>query len=428
MFAHWVLLVLLLPCSALLSGAETALFGLSRLELREFEGHGSRLQRQARRLMAHPRRVLMTVLIANTAVNVLFFAISFVVLGQVAEHSPLAATVGSVGAVLVVIVFGEILPKAIARPHAARFAPLAGVLVRALQTVLGPVLTVLHVALVEPLTRLFQLHPMQPHDVSVEELRALVTISAHQGVIDPAENHILQQIVALPETNVRSIMCPRVDVLAAGLREPPEQVRRRIREAMVTRLLVYGRDLDDVRGLVHARDLFLKPDVPLASLVRPTSFVPEQANLLQLIEHFRQTQSQLAVVVDEYGGMAGLVTLDDVLEEIVGEVGGRQPADPATEVIDENTYRLAGDLSVRDWAERFGLPGVPTNARFQTVAGLVLSHLGRWPREGDSVRIQNLRLAVERLDGRRIDRILLTREPRETPASPRTPGSSGPQP
>ncbi|MHC4608712.1 MAG: hemolysin family protein, partial [Planctomycetota bacterium] len=248
----------------------------------------------------------------------------------------------------------------------------------------------------------------------VDELRALVEMSAHRGVIDSAENRMLQEIVALPQINVRAIMTPRVDVVAVPLAARAQQMRERMLQARLTKLPVYGRDLDDVRGLIYARDLYLQKDVAPSQLIRPVNFVPEQINLVQLIEHFRNSRSQLAVVVDEFGGMAGLVALEDVLEQIVGDLGSPQETtEPATEAIDENTYRLAGDLSIHDWAQQFGIVSLasrtPLASRVQTVAGLVLAELGRWPREGDSVRIRNLTLTVERLAGRRIDRILLRR-------------------
>ncbi len=410
MYAHWILLLILLPCSGLISGSETALFGLSRLEMREFASASGALRHRAWLLMQRPRRVLLTVLVANTAVNVLFFAISFVVLEDIGHRSSLAASAGGVVALLVMVIFGEILPKAVARAHAARLAPLAAPIIQTMQVALGPVQTILQVGLVEPLTRLLGGSQPDANEVTVDELRSLVELSAHQGVIGSAESRMLQGIVVLPEIKVRLIMRPRVDVVAAGLDESPDQVRRKLRDAHLTKLPVYGRDLDDVRGMIRARDLFLNRAAPVAQLMQPVQFVPEQAHLLQLIEHFRRHQSRLAIVVDEYGGMAGLVTLHDVLEEIVGEVAGTgQSPDPATEVIDQNTYRLAGDLSIRDWAERFGLSSLPATTRFQTVAGLVLAELGRVPREGDAISIQNLTLTVERLDGHRIDRILLTR-------------------
>lgn len=443
MVLQWLLLVVLLACSGIVSGSETALFGLSRLELRDFAAAGGRLKRQAQQLMLRPRRVLMTVLIANTAVNVLFFAISFVTFKPLSKNHPVAASLGGVAALLAVILFGEVLPKAAARAHAARLAPLVAPLVQGLQTALGPIRLILRVSLIEPITRLAcgQSAAGRTHaaseEVSIEELQALVEMSARQGVLDSAENRMLHQIVALPEISVRSVMRPRVDVIAVPLDADLGAVCTRMQQAGLTKLPVYGRDLDDVRGLVYAREVY--PHVVtrtpagrglpestggswragtsgtesgptrLGDLIRPVNFVPEQSNLLQVIEHFQASRSQLAMVVDEYGGVAGLVTLEDVLEQIVGELSGaEQPTEPAVEPIDENTYRLAGDLNVRDWAQRFGVAGLGSS-RFQTVAGLVLAELGRLPREGDSVRIHNLTLTVERLAGRRIGRILLTR-------------------
>ncbi|MCH7813492.1 MAG: HlyC/CorC family transporter [Planctomycetes bacterium] len=428
MILQWILLVLLLACSGFISSAETALFGLSRLELRSFTAGGGPLKRRAVRLMRHPQRVLMTVLMANTTVNVLFFAVAFVTFERLGDTHALAATVAGVVTLLAVIVFGEVLPKALARAHAARFAPLVVPPIQALQTVLTPFRWFLGAVLVVPLTRLLQAPSIRGDEVTVDELRALVEMSAHRGVIDSAENRMLQTIVALPEINVRSVMKPRVDVRAVPIGAPPGRVRREMQRAKLTKLPVYGRDLDDIRGLVYARDLHLRAGVPVARLIRPVPFVPEQINLLRLIEHFRSTQSQLAIVVDEYGGMAGLITLEDVLEEMVGDLAGTdKPAEPDTEMIDQDTYRLAGDLSIREWIQQFGPGGLggtlAASARVQTIAGLVLAELGRWPRVGDSVRIRNLTLTVERIEGRRIARILLHRDRAgSTPSAAGEPG------
>ena len=414
MIWQWVLLVLLLVSSGLVSGSETALFGLSRLELRSFRTGSGTFKRQAWQLMQRPTRLLMTVLIANTAINVLFFAISFVIFERIGHQHPLAASGGGLVALLAIIMFGEILPKAVARAHPVRFAPLVTPGIYVLQTLLWPLRIVLRIVLVEPLTRLLTTAQAEPDEVSSEELRALVEMSAHRGVIDTAESRMLQEIISLPGISVRAVMKPRVDIIALPVHADPQEARAKLREVRLTKLPVYGRDLDDIVGLVYARDLHLRQEEPLGRLVRPVRYVPEQINLPQLIEHFRLTRSQLAIVVDEYGGTAGLVAVKDVLELMVGELGGAAgPGEPATEVIDDNTYRLAGNLSVRDWAQRFGPGGSAGRSLLtsgvETVAGLVLAKLGRLPHTGDTVQIHNLTLTVERLVGRRIDRILLRR-------------------
>ncbi len=423
---HWILLLLLLVCSALVSGSETALFGLSQVQLRQFSASDRPLHRLVYRLMRRPRKVLMTLLITNTAINVLYFASSYILFESIAHVHPAMATLGGFVALLAVIAFGEILPKAVARAHATKFAPLAAPLIRTMQTALGPLLTVLQVVLIDPLTRLCRETSQESDDVTVDELRALVELSAHQGVIDSAENHMLQEIVALPDITVRSIMIPRVDILAVSIDQNPDEALLALRQDHLSKIPVYERNLDGIVGMIYARDLYLRPGATVSELTRTVLYVPEQIKLLQLITHFRQTHTKLAIVVDEFGGTAGLVTLRHVLESIVGDLGGcEEPSEQILEVIDENTYRLAGDLSIRDWAQRFGIvsnktPGLGHRAGIETVAGLLLSELGRLPRKGDTVRIQNVSLTVERLDGRRISRILVTRDQNK----PRTPSTS----
>jgi len=414
MIVQLFLLAVLLVCSGVISGSETALFGLSRAELRGFQATGGALRRRAWQLMQRPRRVLMTVLIANTTINVAFFAISFLTFEQLGEQHALAASAGGVGALLAVILFGEIIPKAVAQAHAARVAPFAAPLVHTLALAFWPLRVVLRTVLVEPLTRLLSPTLAESDDVSADELRALVEMSAHGGVIDSAESRMLQEIVSLPEISVRAVMRPRVDVVALPLSADTLAMKERMRSVRLTKLPVYGRDLDDIRGLIYARDLYLRAREPVERLIRPIHYIPEQANLLQLIEHFRLTRSQLAIVVDEFGGTAGLVSVNDVLERIVGGLhGGGAPDQPATVAVDENTYRLAGNLDIRSWIERFGVGGEAggriARSGVETVAGLVLAELGRFPREGDTVCIQNLELTVNSMTGRRIDWILLRR-------------------
>jgi CBS domain containing-hemolysin-like protein len=169
---------------------------------------------------------------------------------------------------------------------------------------------------------------------------------------------------------------------------------------------VYSKNLDDIEGLLYARDLYLQPDAPWASLIRPVTYVPDLVNLVQLIRLFREKRVQLAIAVDEYGGVSGLVTLEDVLEHIVGDLEeGDDEEDSLIERIDARTYVVAGAVSLRSWRQTLGI-----GDRFpevETVGGLVLAALGRAPRVGDSVQLGSLTLRVEKLRGRRIERVRL---------------------
>ena len=406
----WLLLAFLLLCSGAVSASETALFGLSRQALYRFGRSPGRLRRRVSLLMQQPRRVLMTVLITNTAVNVAIFTISFLALRELHVDSAALSAVGGVMVLLAVIVFGEMLPKALAFGNTGRFAPPAASLIAVLQLVLGPVRWILGTFLVEPITRLVAPQSAAGNTITTDELRLLVERSAHEGVIDSTENEMLQAIVALGDVSVREVMTPRVDIRWIRVDSGHAGAQRMIRKWRCRLVPACGRDLDDIRGILHTRDLYLQPEAKVWSLVRPVPFVPEQINLMQLLRYFRTEGTQMVIVVDEYGGTAGLVTLEDVVEWVVGELPDTERPRPsvAMERIDEDTYRLSGDLSVRLWADRFGAGEI--DRHIDTVAGLILAKLGRLPRPGDSVRIQNLTLTVETMQRRRIERVLLRRQ------------------
>lgn len=409
----WFLLAAFLVVSGVVSATETALFGLSRQSLYEFGRSERPLQRRVFALMKEPRRVLMIVLIANTTVNVTIFALSFFALRHVRQFSTIGAAVAGALVPIAVIVVGEMLPKAVALSGAQRFAPLAGGLIALLQVLLGPIQWFLAKFIVDPITSLLAPSTPPSDAVSTDELRYLVEQSAREGIINSTENDMLQAVVALDQVSVREIMTPRVDIRSISIDASRGAVLTEFREAARRRIPVYGRNLDDIRGVLYARDLYLNPDRPVTLHIRRVHFVPEQLNLMQLLRHFRTERIQMAIVVDEFGGTAGLVTAEDVAEWIVGDLhdaeSPRLIAPP--ERVDHSTYRIAGDLSARVWADRFAVGEVDKNV--DTVAGLILAKLGRLPLTGDTVRIRNLSLTVESLSGRRIERVLLHLDPSE---------------
>jgi len=404
----WSAIVLLLCFSGAVSASETALFSLPRKTLREFERAGG-LRRRAASLMRRPHRVLMIVLIANTAANISIFTVSFVALDDFGAKHPALAAAGSVAVLLAVILLGEVMPKGAALANAPLLAPPAAGLISTLGIILNPLQWLLSTILVNPITRLMSPAATFSDTVTPDELRLLVEHSARAGHIDSTENGMLQAVVGLGEASIRDVMTPRVDIDFVRLADDPGKVLAKVRESRKRIFPACGRNLDDIQGLLHARDVLLSPGAGLKNLVRPVEFVPEQINLAQLMRHFRERRTHFAIVVDEYGGTAGLVTNDDAVEWIVGDLPDEETASelPATERIDEDTYRLSGDLSVREWADRFGVGEI--DRQIDTLGGLILSRLGRMPHVGDAVRIRNLTLTVEAMDRRRIERVILRR-------------------
>ncbi|MBN1343693.1 MAG: HlyC/CorC family transporter [Phycisphaerae bacterium] len=408
---QWMTLLILLACSGFLSGSETALFSLSRHQLHTMRQGRGRFQRLAADLMAEPRRLLATLLIGNNTVNVLIFAVSYNLIRDVGHrYGALAASIGGITSLLTVVVFGEVIPKVIASAGAGTIAPLVAPAVHAFQSAVSPLRLVLETLFVEPLMRLIgRPAPTAPH-VTADELRTLLSMSHQDAGIDPGQSSWLQQVVDLTEARVHEVMVPRVDVVAFDLASGTNQLRAMFRKTRLMKIPVYEGDIDRIVGLVYAHDALSDMNQPLSHCVRPVRFVPEQMRLEQLLGHFRQTRTQLAIVVDEYGGMSGLVTLEDVLEHIVGDIRDEDhpPERPDVEPLEDGQFTVAGRLSVRALAQALG-PAV-LDDRVDTIAGLFVARLGKIPHVGERVDLANLVMTVESMIGRRIDRVRIRLE------------------
>lgn len=401
------LLIALLIGSALFSGAETALFGLTRYELGQFRRDPRASHRLVAELLRRPRSLLLTLMIGNVTLNMFIFATSIAFFSSLAsQRRTLAAVLGLVSPVLVTL-FGDLLPKGTAIVLRSRFAVWAAPFVRLSQVVLSPIASLLNLVLVEPFTRLLAGVRRPDEYVTVDELRELVEMAERHRIIDADENAMLGEVVQLSRLKVRDIMVPRVDMLAFELYDDPDELKRILRSRLFERLPIYEGTIDNIVGQVLTKDVFLNPGASVKDLLQPIRFVPDLITLTQLLNHFRSTRSELAIVVDELGGVVGLVTLDAVAEQIVGEITGPEDIEDhaAWERLDERRYRVSGSLNIRDWAEQFDIRCIDEDVT--TVAGLVLARLGRVPVAGDKVRLGNLELTVESMRGRRIDRVLL---------------------
>lgn len=399
-------MLVLLFGSGFFSGSETALFNLSRAQLYRFR-HGGGAGRLVASLMDHPQRVLNTLLLGNMLVNTAYAAISAVATLEM-RHAGAPAwfvLVAWLAALLALILVGEVVPKMLAFAAAARLAPLSAAVLSVLERILRPLLWVLETVLVIPLTRMLAPRHSGRADISAKELAALLDLSAKRGLIGHDANVLLQEIVNLTEIKAGEIMVPRVDMIAYDVDGPPGGLMRLLAATRHRKIPVYQRDLDHILGAVHAKRLLLEPTASLRSQAVKLPFVPVTANLERLLVLFRVTRTQMAIVVDEYGGTAGLVTLEDVLEQIVGDIseGHEATGGPAVEKISDSEYVVDGDLAIHEWLEAFRID--LTNRRISTMGGFVTSLLGRIVRPGDTVTYRNLHFAVESVHRRRVDKL-----------------------
>jgi CBS domain containing-hemolysin-like protein len=421
---HLLAMAVLIGLSGSISASETALFALSRHQLNRLRQSNHALSQLVLRLRENPRTLLSTILLANIAVNTLLYSVLAVTSAKLAGGHPLWTTVFGVLGFAVVLIFGEIGPKLAAYGSSERLAPVVSVPISVLEAITLPLRWTLETLLVEPLTRILIGHEKRTAEtagehgsIQAEDLQRLARMSQMEGLITEKEDVFFRRVMELRDLRVSGLMVPRVDVIAFNLAGSREELVELIKSSRLLRMPVYEGDIDNIRGVVLAKEVLLDSARPIRDLIRPVRFIPEQAGVEALLRHFRTTQSKLAVVVDEYGGIAGIVALEDVVEAIVGEFYAADEASafPSVQRVDQITYLIDAGLQVDEFRRAFGLPIEET--RINTVAGLIAERLDRIPQRGDEVAIGPARLTVVSMKNRRIlqARLTLEKPPAETP-------------
>lgn len=402
-------LLLLLVGSAFFSGSETALFCLSRHQLESFRQGRNVFGRLVARLMDRPEQTIVTVILGNMTINVLFFAIASVLALSMTRTAPRwESTVVALLPLLAIIFFGEVLPKTVAVAYPVGYATVVAVPLYAFDRVIWPIRVLLQRLLVQPSIRLLTKPSDVVEPVGADELAELLQRSAAQGLLQANENLLLQEVIELGSIRVGEVATPWLDVIRADIAADPKDVLDLAGKAKVKRIPLYQDEPDNVVGLLHVRDLLLHLDRSLADLARPVWYVPEIKRIDGLLEDFRNIGRQTALLVDEYGSVTGLVTLEDVVEELVGNVfeEGEAPEELVREQAD-GCYLVSGQLSIREWSQAFGL--AMTERRINTIAGLINAKLGRIASVGDGVTLRNLRLEVTKVHRHRIVEVRIHR-------------------
>jgi CBS domain containing-hemolysin-like protein len=403
-----LLMLILLVGSAFFSGAETAFFNLSRRQVAELKKSPVKLQKLAAKLIAKPARLLSCLLFGNMMVNVLFFAAASVLTVKAGRNIGItAAALTAFASFLVLLLAGEILPKSLAYANSRSFSITAALPAYLCLQILRPILAVLRFLIVEPAIRLIIGPTRKIQPVTSSEFKLLIDQVRKRGLITDDENRLFTEIVQLGYLKVRDCLKPRVDMVTCTVTDSNKNARDIMQNNHLTKIAVYAESIDNIVGLLHLRDLLLNPDTPLDKLVRKVHFVPEQKTVESLLELFRKTKTDTAIVVDEYGGIDGSIQLEDIAEELIGPIEAGEKPEPI-ESIGPLEYRLAGNLPIHDWAEVFGIE--ITNARYSTIGGLVTSLLGKIPKNGDVAKLKNLKFTVEKVHKHRIETLILTLE------------------
>jgi putative hemolysin len=368
-----------------------------------------RLQSLVAHLLQKPGQLLNCLLFGNMCVNVLYYSVCSVFVIKVGQQNGFtAATIVAGVTFIILVLFGEILPKSIAYVNSKAFSLTAALPVFLCLQIFAPIGFVFKLFILEPFLRIVLGPKRIPKAVTVSEFKSLIETSRRQGLITADETRLLEEVVELGFIKVRHVMKPRVDMLVCAVTEPADKARQLMLKNHITKLPVYVKNIDNIVGLVKLRQLLLKPDMSLDRLVQPVHFVPEQKSVESLLEFFRKTQTDMAVVVDEYGGIAGSVRLEDISDELFGIEELTGSIEPI-EQIGPFEYRLSGNLAIHEWADVFGIDLAET--RLSTVGGLVMTLLGKIPKSGDIAYLKNLRFTVEHVRKHRIQTVVLALEP-----------------
>ncbi|NLX07519.1 MAG: HlyC/CorC family transporter [Phycisphaerae bacterium] len=397
---------ILLLLSGFFSGSETALFSLTGYERLQLREQRTGLGRRVESLLRDPQQLLLTILFANLLVNVLIYAVSSVTVYRLAHGGySLAASVLGVGTLLAVALLGEILPKAMAFYLRVPIAKTAAVPLWMIGRLVFPLMWLVRRGIIDPGVRVLT-GPAGQQQIRKEEVSDLLDAFAHEELVEADQADLLHNVLEFRDLAVRQIMRPRVNLVCLSADEL-EGLRSQVWEKRLDVVLVYEGGIDEVKGAVRGRRVLRERPERIADLLEPVHFVPEQQRVDQLVHFFREHNTNLAVVVDEYGGLSGLVTMGDLVEELLGEpvAFGGGPA-PKLAQVAPGRYQADGAYALDDLCEELNVP--EPDISVETVGGLLMSLVGHLPARGEQAEYHGLVLEADRLAGRKVRKVAIT--------------------
>lgn len=432
----WYLLefLFLVLISGFFSGSESAFFSLTEIDVRRLnEIDTGRAAKRVLALLNRPQRLLNAILIGNTLVNVSAATVAALFTSSLlhdADSPLLIFLIEVVVVTLVLLIFSEITPKIIAIKRSMAFTRAVSLPLTAVVLLLTP-LSILF----EKMTRGAALFLKLRKDrafINEDEFKTLFEVSEETGALKASERRMIHSIFEFRETTVKEVMVPRMDVVSVEKDTPIDTFLELVKEEGHSRIPVYDGTVDNILGILHVKDILYwtgrdQAVPPLRDLVREAFFIPESKGIDELLRDFQQERNHMAVVVDEYGGTAGIVTLEDVLEEIVGEIQDEYDVEqPLIAQTGENEWIADGKISIEELNESLGTL-LPEEEEFESLGGFILHMLEHIPEEGETVPHENLVMTVEQIHKQRIEKVRIEKKEIETDGdsgagAPRTAG------
>lgn len=401
-----IILIILLMLSAFFSSAETALTTVNRIRIRSLADDGSKRAKTVLKITDNSGKMLSAILIGNNIVNV---AAASITTSLAYSLGGSAVAIANAVITIAILLFGEITPKTTATIHAEKLALIYAPIISIFMKIMTPVIFIIN-GLSNAVLLLLRIDPNAKNQTMTEnELRTIVDVSHEDGVIESDEKEMIYNVFDLGDAKAKDVMVPRVHVTFADVNTTYEELIEIFREDKFTRLPIFEGSTDNVIGTINMKDLLLfdnTKEFHIRDILREAYFTYEYKNISELLVEMREASFNIAIVLDEYGDTAGLITLEDILEEIVGEIHDEydENEEDFIKEIGEREYMIEGSTNLDDLNDRLDLQ--LESEDYDSLGGFIIEHLDRLPEEGDSITTEDgLRLVVESLDKNRIESV-----------------------
>lgn len=405
--------------SGFFSGSETALTSLSEMKIRHMIAEDPKA-RILELWLQHPNKLLNTILIGNSAANVLAAVLAADMVRNLVGNSQIAIVTGVM--TLLILIFGEIIPKTFAKHNAIYISIHFMKILKVIYTVLYPATFIMNkfaVAMIKLSGGSLDKKPKLTED----EIEFIINVGEKEGALENGQKEMLQNIFELGDMNIKEIMTPRRDIIAVNINDSFDAIMDKVLTNEFSRLPVYEETIDKIIGIMNAKELLVftrenKDNFDLRKMIREPYFIPGSKKIDTMLTEFQKTRNHMAIVLDEYGGVAGLLTLEDVLEVIVGEIYDEYDSEEAAEIeverTDEDTYVIDAMMDMDDFCEEFGIERTGGMEDYDTLAGLIYDLAGKVPEQDDSFELHGYELKVMEIADRKICKVQLKKITKET--------------
>ena len=398
-------LVVLLILSAFFSSAETSLVSVNQIRMRSLAENGNVRAKRVLAITSNQSKMLSAILIGNNIVNISASSLATIVAQRIWGNAAVSIATGVL--TILVLIFGEISPKTLATANADKLAMLFSGPIRILMIVLTPFIIIINFLAKGVLRLLGYKEDKNKTSFTEDELRTIVEVSHEEGVLENDEREMINNVFDFGESQAKDVMIPRIDMTCISIDSTFDEIVEVFRKDKYTRLPVYETSVDNVIGIINVKDLLLcedKKNFSVQNILRKPYYTYEYKKISELMEELKKTSNNFTIIVDEYGSTVGMITLEDLLEEIVGEIRDEYDEDEVDDIlqVNDNEYLILGTTRLSELEDLVDLPNSEEEDDYDTVGGFIVSQLGRLPQTGDEITINNLRFVVDTCDKYRI--------------------------